>query len=421
MRSIKFFLIIKIILISSFDLSPQTGDLDLLVEEAIRVSPQIKMLEAKRNASFYRIDQNSNLPDPVLTLGLMNMPTNSFSFTQEPMTQKVIGLRQTIPYPGRLGAIEDAAAIDTLIIDQEIKDAENEIRKIVRQKYFELSYLRRSLLLAEESRRLLETISEVVNTKYIVSAASQQNVIKVQLEITNLLEKIDKLKSMELSVLSELNSLLFRSAFLNIETEDFDSVQFVDLNVRELDSLAKQHRPFLKGIHFAEKKAELKQFAAEKEFHPNFTLGVQYAFRDNIAATGAVLNDLFSVVLGVSLPFNYGGKYSSKVEESISLQQLYSEQYSLALQNLQGNFGSIVSQVTSLEERITLFEEGLLPQARQNFETALASYQVNEIDFINVIDAQDQLFKIDTNLYRLKIDYLKQIAELEFLIGTSLK
>jgi outer membrane protein TolC len=421
MRSIKFFLIIKIILISSFNLSPQTGDLDLLVEEVIRVSPQIKMLEAKRNASYFRIDQNSNLPDPVLTLGLMNMPTNSFSFTQEPMTQKVIGLRQTIPFPGRLSAIEDAAAIDTLIIDQEIKDAENEIRKIVRQKYFELSYLRRSLLLAEESKRLLETISEVVNTNYIVSAASQQNVIKVQLEITNLLEKINKLKSMELSVLSELNSLLLRGTFLNIETEDFDNVRFVDVNVRELDSLAKQHRPFLKRIHFAEKKAELKQFAAEKEFHPNFTLGVQYAFRDNIAATGAVLNDLFSVVLGVSLPFNYGGKYSSKVEESISLQQLYSEQYSLALQNLQGNFGSILSQVTSLEERITLFEEGLLPQAHQNFESALASYQVNEIDFINVIDAQDQLFKIEMNLYQLKIDYLKQIAELEFLIGTSLK
>ena len=74
----------------------------------------------------------------------------------------------------------------------------------------------------------------------------------------------------------------------------------------------------------------------------------------------------------------------------------------------------------SIEERIKLFNDGLLPQAQQNLKSALASYQVNEIDFINVIDAQDQLFKIETNLYKLKTSYLKQIADLEFLTGTSL-
>ena len=57
----------------------------------------------------------------------------------------------------------------------------------------------------------------------------------------------------------------------------------------------------------------------------------------------------------------------------------------------------------------------------QNLNSTLASYQVNEIDFINVIDAEDLLFKIETNLYKLKTDYLKQIADLEFLVGTSLQ
>jgi outer membrane protein TolC len=63
----------------------------------------------------------------------------------------------------------------------------------------------------------------------------------------------------------------------------------------------------------------------------------------------------------------------------------------------------------------------LLPQAKQNLTATLSHYQVGHIDFINVIDAQDQLFKIETNLYRLITDYLKQVAELEFLVGTSLK
>ena len=75
--------------------------------------------------------------------------------------------------------------------------------------------------------------------------------------------------------------------------------------------------------------------------------------------------------------------------------------------------------IDHFEDRIKIFEEGLLPQAQQNFNSALASYQVDEVDFINVIDAQDQMLKLETNLYRLKIDYLKLVSELEFLTGTE--
>ncbi len=421
MRSINLILTVIIILANTFYITAQPQELDLLIEEAISVSPRLNMLRAKKDVFLNKIEQNSNLPDPMLTLGLMNLPVNSFSFTQEPMTGKIIGLSQMFPFPGKLSAISDAASIDTSIVQQEIDDVVNEIRKMIRTKYFKLSYVRKALLYSEESKKLLEEIADVVSTKYTVSTASQQNLIKVQLEITNISEKIEDLKSKENSLLAELNALLMRNRFSKIETIFFDDIIFVDISVNELDSLSRIHRPFLKGIALAEQKARLNQNVAQKDFYPNFTVGLQYSFRDKIALTQIPLEDFFSVMVGISLPLNYGGKVSSKVEEFVSMQQLYSDQYSSALQNLNSNFGVLVSQFESIEEKIKLFEEGLLPQSQQNFSSALASYQVNEIDFINVIDAQDQLFKIETNLYRLKTDYLIQVAELEFLVGTSLR
>lgn len=394
-------------------------ELDSLIHQAIELSPEIKMLKAKRNTAYYKIDQNSNLPDPVLNLGLINMPTNSFSFTQEPMTQKVVGLSQSFPFPGSLGAVEEANAVDTLIVDEEIKDARNKIKMIMEQKYYELSFVRRARKLTEESLKLLETIAEVASTKYIVASASQQNVIKVQLQITNLLEKLEDLNSKAQSILSDLNALLLRDVSSNLITSDYDSILFKEIEFNSLDSLARNNRPLLAGIRFSEKKARLNQNAAEKKYYPNINLQVLYGFRDKIAATNTNLNDFLSVMVGVTLPLNYGGKYSSGVEEYISMQDFYSEQYQQAIQNLNGRFGSIKSQLTSLNERIKLFEEGLLPQAQQNFNSALAGYQVDEVDFLNVIDAQDQMLNIETNLYRLKIDYLKEIAELEFLTGTE--
>ena len=391
-----------------------------LINTAIDVSPKLSMLRAKRNVAENKIPQNSNLPNPMLMLGLMNLPTNTFSFNQEPMTQKVVGLQQSIPFPGKLSSMEDAAAIDTLIIDKEIKDAENEIRKNIKNKYYSLSFFRKSIQLAKESKKLLEKISDVVSTKYSVSTANQQNLIKVQLEITNISDRIEDLKSKESSTLSELNALLLKEADSPIQTETFDSIKTLDITVKQLDSLSRTNRPFLQGIQLSQEKGKLKQKVAEKDYLPNFTLGVQYGQRDMLHKTGMAQSDFLSFSLGISLPINYGGKISSKVDEAISMQELYSQQYYQALQYLNGVFGTDVADLNSLKERISLFEGGLLPQAQQNLSSTMASYQVNKVDFINVIDAQNQLFKIETNLYKLKTDYLKKIAELEFLTGTGL-
>jgi len=421
MYSIKNSILVFLLILFAFNNYAQVDGLDQMIEQAILLSPKIKMLEAKRNAAYSRIDQNSNLPDPVLILGLRNIPTNSFSFDQDPMTQKAIGLSQMFPFPGKLSAIEDAAAIDTLIIDQEINDTENEIRQMVTKKYYNLSYFRRAIFYAGESKKLLKDIADVVSVKYTVSTASQQNLVMVQLEITKISEKINDLQGKEKSTLAELNAFLLRDASINIKTELIDEIKTVDLNVHELDALARSNRPFLKGIELSEKRAGLKLKVAEREFYPNISLGVNYSFRQNLVNSTMGGTDLFTIALGISLPLNYGGKYTAKEQEVISLQEFHSEQYSSAIQFLDGRFGSAIANLESLEERIKLFEEGLLPQAGQNLNSTLASYQVNEVDFINVIDSQDQLFKIETNLYKLKTDYLKQIADLEFLVGTSLQ
>ena len=399
----------------------ETAELDSLINKAIKVSPKLSMLRAKRNVAANKIPQNSNLPNPMLMLGLMNLPTNTFSFNQEPMTQKVIGLQQTIPFPGKLSAMEDASAIDTLIIDKEIQDATNEIRKDVSEKYYSLSFFRKSLMYAKENKNLLEKISEVVSTKYSVSTASQQNLIKVQLEITNIFDKIEDLKSKEGAALSALNALLLQDPNASIATETFDSIKTISITIEQLDSLARANRPFLRGIKLSQEKGKLKQSVAEKNYLPNFTLGVQYGQREKLQKTGMTQADFLSFSIGISLPVNYGGKISSEVDEAISMQDLYSQQYYQALQYLNGVFGTDITDLNSLKERINLFETALLPQAQQNLSSALSSYQVNKVDFINVIDAQNQLYMIETNLYKLKTDYLKKISELEFLTGTSFR
>lgn len=390
-----------------------------LIDTAIEVSPKLKMLEMKKQSASNRIEQNSNLPDPMLTLGFVSLPVNSFSFTQEPMTGKIIGLSQAFPFPGKLSEQADVNRKDVDIVEQEIHDVKNEIRKNVIKSYNELSYFRKAIQISESSKDLLNNIAEVVRTKYSVSTASQQNLLKVELEITNLSEKIEDLKGKENSQLSILNALLLRSVYSPIASVDMAKIEFQKFNVEALVDSALKYRPFLQGIKEAKQKEVLKKSLAEYDYYPNFNLALQYSFRDKIERTNTPLDDFLSVIIGISLPLNYGGKVSSKVEETESMQMLYDEQYNMSLQMLRSAFGSSIAKLNSLKERIKLISEGSLLQANENLKSTLTSYQVGQVDFLNVIDAQNSLLKIENDLYRLKTDYLNEIAELEFLTGTK--
>jgi cobalt-zinc-cadmium efflux system outer membrane protein len=215
-----------------------------------------------------------------------------------------------------------------------------------------------------------------------------------------------------------INAQLLRNQNSPVYTGDLPSIKYYEFTQQQLDSIAVHNRPFLTGINLAKQKAELMESLAKYDFYPNFNFSVQYSQRDRIAATNMPLADFASFMVGISLPLNYGGKVSSKVEESEAMQNMYDEQFNLSLQMLNGNFGTAISKLNSLKVRIKLTEDAQLPQAQKTFSSTLSGYQVGQVDFLNVIDAQSKLDQVETNLYRLKTDYLKEVEELKFLTGS---
>jgi len=394
--------------------------LDSLIFHAIRVSPKIKLLRSKMEVSSSKIEHGTNLPDPMLTFGLVNMPTNSFSFTQEPMTGKVIGITQAFPFPGGLGVKSNVIAMDTLIVEQEIEDFKNEIRKDVTTLYYELQLVREEKILAAESKALLNQISDVVKSKYEVSQASLQNMIQVEVQITRVQDRIESLIGKENATLAELNAFLLREENSAIDTDEIIPVSGDKYSSTALIKTANEYRPFLRGIQLSEQKSKLMENAADYSYYPNFQVGLQYTQRDYSSVTGQNWNDFLSVVVGITLPLGYGGGYSSKVEEAQYLQSFYREQYSSSVQSLNQSFGKIVAKLHELQIREKLISETLLPQTEQALQASLADYQVGRVDFVNVINAESDILKIKTDLIKIRTEYSKNVVQLEFLVGTEI-
>ncbi|MCB0746872.1 MAG: TolC family protein [Ignavibacteriae bacterium] len=424
MKFIKLGLLItfSVLILSFSDVSAQEGDyyLESLIEQAVAKSPKIRELKSKYDVTFSRIEIGTNLPDPTLTLGLANLPTNSFSFTQEPMTGKIIGLSQGIPFPGSLKSKADVKAIDTAIVREEIEDLKNQIRSEVSTKYFDLQLTREEIEFAEESKSLLMQISEVAKSNFEVSKSSLHNVIQVEVQTTRVKDKIEMLTGKELSLVSELNVLLFRDETTPILNSKIKPIIGNNFSLSSLVSLSEMERPFLRGIKYAVDKSRLMEESANYDFYPSFKFGLQYTQRDHIATSSMDLNDFLSVVVGISLPINYGGNKTSKVNEAQFLQSLYIEKYNSSIQSLEQSFSKVTAKLSELISREKLVNNSLLPQAEQLLKAALADYQVAKIDFVNVIKAESDILTIKTELATIRAEYYKNLAQIEFLTGKKI-
>lgn len=413
-------LMLIIFLLTGLTLSAQnqTSSLPYLIKRAIEISPNIKMLQSKLSAARENIQIGTHLSDPVVNIGLVNVPVNTFSLNQEAMTAKVLGLTQAIPYPGSLKAKADVKAVDTSIIRQEIVELQNQIRDQVSELYFNLQEKRKEIKLSRESIDLLQQVSVVAKRKFEVGSASLQNIILVEVQLTRLKDKIESLSGEGQALQAQINAYLLRNDSILITTTKILPIKVQNLKTESLLKLAEQNRPLLKGIKLYENKARLQQKEAEYAFYPNFKIGFQYSQRSFNSVTGMNYPDFLGLVVGVTIPINYGGKKTAKVNQARYLQRLYKQQYNTSLQVLQQHFGKINSRLSALQNREKLVSKTLLPQTIQSYQAAMADYQVNKIDFVNVVKAEGAILKIKTELAIIRTAYNKNKAKLEFLSGT---
>jgi outer membrane protein TolC len=206
----------------------------------------------------------------------------------------------------------------------------------------------------------------------------------------------------------------------SIDTKYPSNYELSPIDFEPLLNSAINNQPNLKGIKFSEHKANLMEEQAEYEFYPNFNLGVQYSQRDNNKLTGMDYKDFVSVVAGISLPINYGGKKTAKVNEAKYLQSLYQELYQSSIQELSGSINIIQAKISELLARNKLNINRLLPLAEQSLNVSLADFQVGKIDFVNVINAEKEILNVKTDLIKIETDYKKYVVMLEYLVGSDL-
>jgi outer membrane protein TolC len=377
-------------------------DLDTAVTAAVEHSLRLASLRAESRAAHAVPSQMGALPDPTLSLNAMNMPTDTFDLSQEPMTQMQLALSQSFPFPGKRKLRREAFEFKATASDSMLAEARNAIVGEVRAAWWRLMSLDRALQIVDQNKDLMRDFVNIAQTKYRVGSGLQQDVLLAQLELSRLLDRELGLNGRRRSAQAELNVLMNRPPDweVRLPSSPPNTARPGLPTERQLLEQAGTNRALIDVQRDLVVAAQTNLDLARKDKFPDFKLGVGYGFRQGYDPMRASdRSDLLTVMLSVNIPLYSGSKQSKAVEQrahDVSRQTLIMQD---TLREVQAAVTGSLARYQAARDQATLLETAIIPQAQQTVSSMLAGYQVNQVDFLNLVNTQITLYNAQINYW----------------------
>ncbi|HBO96387.1 MAG TPA: transporter, partial [Gammaproteobacteria bacterium] len=173
-----------------------TLTLEAAIAQAIASDPWLNGSRYREDALTSESISASTLPDPKVSLMAANFPTDSFDINQEPMTQLTVGVSQMFPRGDSLALTsrqkQELAAQEPLLR----QDRQDKVTATVTQLWLEAYRAQESIRLIEQDRALFEHLVDATKASYssALGRARQQDIIRAQLELTRLDDRLTALR-----------------------------------------------------------------------------------------------------------------------------------------------------------------------------------------------------------------------------------
>lgn len=409
---------------TAFGQSPQRLTLDESIELAIINDDWLSVSEQEEQAFREQSIASGELPDPRMTVGLSNLPVDTFRFSQEPMTQLRVGVDQYFP---RGDTLEILRSLD--ILRSEVNPHQREERKAavtleVSNLWLSTYFAEQAILLINNDRELFEQLVDITSARYTTAAglARQQDLVRAELELVRLDDRLAMLRQQQDSNKERLAEWLpYESLSVPLSP---DLPELLPPS-EELQSLEEAGEFFLSHpiVRAQDKQIEIAQTQVEltkQLFKPSFNVGAGYGYRDD-AQTGFSTDrsDFFTLNLNFDLPLFTENRQKPRLRASHYRASARKTERILLIKDLFANYQQAVAQLDALDEREAIFNDSLLSQLSDLSNATLASYTADEGDFEEVMRAYIAELNASIELLQIDVDRLKIISLLDYLLSTS--
>ena len=387
---------------------------------ALQGEPGILGLDARTQSMMEKSIAAGELMDPKLQIGLLNLPTDTFDFDQEPMTQFKVSYIQQFPSGDSREIKRDKAVSQSRQFQHQIEERKRQLLTRVRLSYLETLYWEQARDTVEQNRQLVSQLSDFVQSQFSVGRTNQFDFITVQQRLSKLDDRLTQIEqniSGERYQLSEWIGEENSRLPLDAGVPPLGTNLVKQLEAEQLNQTIAQHprvQEINNQIDVSRKDLEL---ARESE-KPGWALNVSYAYRDD-APDGTDRADFFSAMVTLDLPLfaeNRQQKHQQAQQYEIQSSQL---QRDALLRKLRSEVLRLKTNLELLEQRNALYRETLLPQAEQRSQAALQTYQSGGGSFADVMQAYMEALNTQLEQKRIQVDSLKSRARLLYFLQAS--
>lgn len=411
--------------------------LDSLVAHAIAVSPAVAAAQARADAAAARVAPAGARPDPMLMAGVQNFPLSEPGFADF-MTMKMIGITQTIPYPGKLSGRTHVAEDELAAARAGVVGARRTVARQVRTLYYDIAFTTRALDIVSRTQGVVAAMIPVTETRYASGEGSQSEILRLRVETARLAEEAATLVEERRATLAELNALLERHADTPVGDAAIpaaiaraaiaDSARSITFessalgarvtrspipSVDSLVALAVRNSAELQEHEAMIRAQRARSALARRERLPDFDVSLQYGQRNGFG-------DMVSAVVSVPIPLQKRRKQDAEASASDADLRALEAEHMVSLNELRANIARLAGALERDRTQLALYVKAILPQAGAALGSANAGYQAGRVDFATLIDAQALLFNYETDYYRTLNDFAKTLAELEEQTGRML-
>jgi outer membrane protein TolC len=414
--------LLTLLLVFQLAAARAASETPLTVAEAVRhaldKNPEMQRLRYLLRATEAKAKQAPYLEDPQIAFQLGGVPlSNPTSFNQADTNS--IGIRQMVPFFGKLGLKEKIVQREVSIAEQELRAREREIIAMVKMAYADLFMAERSIEILREQLEIMRIIVGATEARYRVGRVTQQDVFKAQLEQSELLNQLIVAEEEQNVAIVKLNTAMYRPPRTPVHLPTELTLPDTTPAASVLDDLALANRPELQGAEREIERAEITHELADRNRkYPDFMLGWDY-----MRMPAEMKKDRYGAMVNITIPFSpwTSGRRNYEVEESLAEIRAARSNRDAVRNMTVKQIGESQAKLEAAKRSVELYREGLLSQAELSFRSAMTSYQTGRVEFVNLLEAQRALREARMGYYKSTVSFLQNLAELERAVGQDLQ
>ncbi len=390
-----------------------------LINLAIEHDPWLDRSRALGHALSSEAIFVGELPDPQISATLLNFPTDTFDFAQEPMTQIQFGVTQRFP-GGESRALRRRVKLlqsERQVVDQMTRKKVIELQ--VTDLWLSIHLARSTSQLINDDRPLFEQLIEVTNASYrsATHQVSQQDLIRAQIELTKLDDRLLRIKEVEDSRHKELAEWLpidYLSMRFSWKIPDELTVSPVPVRDNSrVHNLLSRH-PEIRSIDNSIAGKRVEYSLAQESSKPDWALNAAYGYRDE-DRFGRNLPDFVTLGVTFQLPLFKKNRQNQQILAAADMVSADESRRLGKLQQLTRRYLKAHATLAALNERLALYRESLLKQMDSLAEASLNAYTSDEGDFADVARAYIALLNAKIEVQTIWVSSLKAKAEIRYV------